>query len=110
MRNEKTHAPTGIDLRRRVRTLTVGVTGAAVLATAGATATMAYEQNAHHTDAVAAGSVAGDVAGSSATSSPAGSSSSPDAAALAGPIQAPTGTDNTGGSNSITGHAGSGGS
>ena len=42
MKNDETHKPTGISLRRRVRALTAGVAGAAVLTTVGVTAIMAY--------------------------------------------------------------------
>ena len=87
MNNGKANPPKGIGLRRRVRTLTIGVVGAAVLATAGVTATMAYGQGAQ--DSATAASSAG---------------TSTDSAALAAPTQTPASTT------SRTGHASSGGS
>ncbi len=120
MTNPHTEQSTGLGLRRRVRALTLGVTGAAVLATVGVTATMAYAQFEKTSDGSATGvdgnavtgvdgnavtgvDEAGDADGWGGSSSSAGSATSPYAGRLAAPVQPPTLTGNFG-------HAGSGGS
>lgn len=113
--------PRGPQLRRRVRGLTWGVTGAAVLASAGVTATIAYSQSRQTADTSAAGLAVDNAGGSDDSAASAGSARSNDdgesddsisssgSGGLAAPIQPPTWWSGTGGG-SITGHANSGGS
>jgi hypothetical protein len=105
MRNDESNAPTGISLRRRVRALTVGAAGAAVLTTVGVTATLAYTQIASDSGGSTSTGVedAGDETGASELSAANGSGKSTYSGGLVAPIQPPTGTYNTG-------HVGSGGS
>lgn len=97
--------PRGVGLRRTVRALTVGVVGAAVMAAAGVTATMAYGQGIHE----AAASISTDVTATSGTATASGATtpgaSSTDSGSLTAPSQAPMATTGAGGA-----HAGSGGS
>ena len=107
MKNDATPTPTGTSLRRRVRSLTVGAVGAAVLATCGITVSMADGQSTQGSaaDASTGAATTDDTTGSSTSSSSAESGTSIDSAPLLAPSRAPTVTGNTG-----NGHAVSGGS
>ena len=69
MNNSQMPARTGAGLRRRVRALTFGVVGAAVVASAGITAGIAHAQSAQEYAADADSSAASTATGSTTSSS-----------------------------------------